>query len=107
MTDKEFAWVPPVNRRTYTYTELFKSAYSVDTFFELRERAIREPDWFWDSVVQLLGIPFDQPYEKVLDTSDGIEWAKWFVGGKLNYANVCVDRWVAHEPAMPAVIWEG
>ena len=54
-------------------------------------RSIDEPEWFWDSIVRWLEIRFDQPYEDVLDTSSGIPWAKWFVGGRLNIAATCID----------------
>ena len=34
------------------------------------------------------------PWERVVDTSRGIEWATWFVGGELNVAWNCVHKWV-------------
>ncbi len=34
-----------------------------------------------------------RPYGKVLDTSDGVEWARWSTGGKLNIADNCLDRY--------------
>jgi acetyl-CoA synthetase len=72
----------------------------------LRERAL-DPVWFWDAVVTDLGIVFDEPYRAVLDTSAGIEWARWFVGGRLNLATTCLDQWAAATPEAPAVRWEG
>ena len=82
----------------------FMAAHGIDHFDELVRRSIDEPEWFWDAVVGFLGIEFATPYGKVLDTSDGIPWAKWFVGGALNFAHVCVDR---HPPERRALIWEG
>ena len=41
---------------------------------------------------------------RVLDTSAGIEWATWFVGGRCNAATMCLDRLDADAPA---VVWEG
>src|SRR5690554_2546193 len=67
-------------------------------FPELVARSIDEPEWFWDAVVRFLGVRFSKPYERVLDTSDGIAWAKWFTGGELNIAETCLDRW-ADDPA--------
>jgi len=29
----------------------------------------------------------------VMDVSGGPEWSQWFVGGKLNIAHNCLDRW--------------
>ena len=56
-----------------------------------------------------LDIRFRVPYDQVVDLSDGIEWPRWCVGGRLNIADNCVDRW-ANDPAArdrPAIIWEG
>src|SRR4051812_16730262 len=105
-----FAWRPPRQQDRQTYAQLFNARFGVRSFSDLQQRAVKEPEWFWDSVVELLGIPFDQPYEKVLDASAGIEWAKWFVGGKLNLARVCLDRWaddVDTDERKVAVDWEG
>src|SRR5207249_4189594 len=62
---------------------------------------------FWDAVVKDLGIEFYERYERVLDTSDGIPWAKWFTGGSINLAHNCVDRWADRTPDRTAVVWEG
>jgi acetyl-CoA synthetase len=45
----------------------------------------------------------------VLDTSDGIPWARWFVDGKINLSANCLDRWVDDPQARHrlALIWEG
>lgn len=83
--------------------------HGVTDFDELVRRSIAEPEWFWDAIVRFLGIEFAVPYDRVLDSSDGIEWTKWFVGGRLNIAVTCVDRH-ADDPArrdQPAVVWEG
>ena len=32
-------------------------------------------------------------FTAVRDSSRGIEWTTWFVGGRLNVANACVERW--------------
>ncbi len=77
------------------------------TFDELVRRSIDEPEWFWGAVVEFLGFPFAEPYDTVLDTTKGIEWATWFDGGTLNLADVCVDRWAAATPDRIAVRWEG
>src|SRR5680860_1863541 len=87
----------------------FMVEHGVADFDALVRRSIAEPEWFWDAIVRFLGIEFAGPYDRVLDSSDGIEWTKWFVGGRLNLAVTCVDRH-ADDPArrdQPAVVWEG
>ena len=62
-------------------------------YHELHRLSVEEPERFWPAVVDDLGIGFSTPWEHVLDTSDGVEWARWFVGGRLNLAWNCVHRW--------------
>jgi acetyl-CoA synthetase len=103
----DVAWRPDAASIEATNVSRFQRAHGIATFDELVRRSIDEPAWFWDAVVQFLGIPFAEPYTSVLDTSRGIEWATWFDGGKLNLADVCVDRWAASAPDRIAVRWEG
>lgn len=76
---------------------------------ELHASSIGDLERFWDAVVADLGIPFSEPYTQVLDESAGPEWPHWFVGGRLNLASACVERF-ADDPASAgreAVVWEG
>jgi acetyl-CoA synthetase len=60
---------------------------------------------FWDRMVHEAGIEWSRGYDRMLDTSRGVEWSEWFLGGKLNIAWNCLDRHVAK--ANLACIWEG
>jgi acetyl-CoA synthetase len=64
-----------------------------------------EPERFWDEMMREMGVEWFAPYERVLDTSQGPEWARWFVGGRLNIAHNCLDRWSGS--GRVACIWEG
>jgi acetyl-CoA synthetase len=82
-------------------------AHGIGTEEELLRRSTADVAWFWDAVVQDLGLEFFEPYERVVDVSHGIEWATWFGGGSVNLAHDCVDRWAERTPDAEAVIWEG
>ncbi len=82
-------------------------AHAIATEEELLRRSTADVTWFWDAVVKDLGLEFFEPYERVLDTSNGIPWATWFGGGSVNLAHNCVDRWADRTPDALAVIWEG
>src|SRR5207237_3359219 len=82
-------------------------AHGITSYDELVKRSQDDIGWFWDAVVEDLGIEFTKPYSRVLDTSDGIQWARWFIGGEINLAHNCVDVWARRTPEAPAVIWEG
>ncbi|BCU66885.1 AMP-dependent synthetase [Sulfolobales archaeon HS-7] len=43
---------------------------------------------FWGEFAKSIKIPWFSPFSKVLDTSQGIQWAKWFIGGKFNLGNI-------------------
>ena len=101
-------WRPDAELLRTSNVSRFMAAEQIDGFPELVERSIDDPEWFWDAVVRFLGIRFSRPYDRVLDTSDGVPWAKWFVGGELNIATTCVDQWTGRDDSdEPAVIWEG
>jgi len=75
---------------------------------ELHRRSVSDPEWFWGAVIEELGLEFYEPMSRVLDTSRGVPWATWCVGGSLNIAHGCLDRWVATPLARkPALRWEG
>ncbi len=75
---------------------------------ELLHRSTTDLEWFWDATVKDLGIRFHQPYRSVVDIRDGIEWARWFPGARMNIVSSCLDRWLDGPAAdKPAVIWEG
>ncbi|HVF74150.1 MAG TPA: AMP-binding protein [Acidimicrobiales bacterium] len=81
----------------------FMAAEGVASFDELVARSIDEPEWFWAAVVDFLGLPFSRRWDRVLDTTEGIPWAKWFVGGRLNFAQACLR----HAGSRRALVWEG
>src|SRR3989338_5711684 len=71
---------------------------------KIYETAARDPEAFWARFAEEL--VWIKKWDRVL------EWnppnAKWFVGGKINIAYNCVDRWAKSEIRnKAAIIWEG
>ncbi|HUF34157.1 MAG TPA: AMP-binding protein [Acidimicrobiales bacterium] len=85
----------------------FMADHGIADLDALIARSIADPAWFWAAAIDALDVPFSTPYEAVVDTSDGIEWARWFTGGRLNLAEVCLDRHAAASPDRRAITWEG
>ncbi|CAN5604514.1 AMP-binding protein [soil metagenome] len=82
--------------------------HGIGDYAELVSRSQRDIEWFWDAVVDDLGIDFFQRPAKVLDASQGPAWPKWWPGGKINITFNCVDRHAASERAGDrAIAWEG
>ena len=107
MSKTDPGWSPPADALESTNVGRFMAAHGIATFEELAQRSVEDPQWFWGAAVEFLGIEFATPYDKVLDDSAGIPWTKWFTGGTLNAASVCVDAHAAAHPDRWAVVWEG
>ncbi|MGH2691283.1 MAG: AMP-binding protein [Actinomycetota bacterium] len=101
------AWSPTDELIERANVTRFMREHGIGSYEELVRRSQDDIEWFWDAVIRDLGIEFPTPYERVLDTSKGIQWATWFVGGKTNLAHNCVDRWAESTPEAVAVLWEG
>ena len=94
----ELAWRPSPERAEASNTAAFMRAHQIETVDELGKRSAHDPEWFWEAVVEFLGLPFDRPWRAVRDTSRGHPWATWFVGGMFNMSRACVDRWADDDP---------
>ena len=96
----------------------FMQEYGIEDYDELIERTTTDlpgveesgVDWFWDELVDYLGIEFDEPYEQVRDDRDGPQFSDWYPGGKINLAHNVVDRHAAagaETRNKVACLWEG
>ncbi|WP_297463231.1 AMP-binding protein [Nitrosarchaeum sp.] len=66
--------------------------FSISDINQLSIKANQNLEWFWQEVSNEIGIIWDEPYTKILDTSKGIQWAKWFVNGNTNIYRSSVER---------------
>ena len=104
----EILWRPTPQYLERSRLKHFMARHGIATLDELLRRSTTDLDWFWNAVVEDLGIEFYQPYAKILDTSRGIEWARWCVGGKMNIVHNCLDKWIGTPVENRAAIrWEG
>jgi acetyl-CoA synthetase len=102
------AWTPTAEVIEKAQLTRFMRQTGAKNFDEVYQKSIENVEDFTAEVLRFLDIEFNPPYEKLLDTSDGIEWSKWCAGGGLNITEMCVDRWANSEiKDQPAVIWEG
>ncbi|MEX2251859.1 MAG: AMP-binding protein [Acidimicrobiia bacterium] len=94
----EIVWRPSPERAAATHTAGFMAEHGLASYDQLRRRSVEDPEWFWESVVEYLGLPFDKPWRAILDTSRGTPWATWFAGSVFNINRSCVDRWADETP---------
>jgi len=75
---------------------------------EFYRRSIAAPGAFWRATLAEIGIEWLEPFTRVTDLSNGIQWPRWFPGGKLNLVHNAVFRHLKSSRAgEPAIIWEG
>jgi acetyl-CoA synthetase len=104
----DFIWSPTAEDVESANLTRLARRLGVERYADLHHISIEEPERFWPAVIEDLGLEFSVPWEQVVDTSRGSEWATWFTGGKLNLAWNCVHRWAAGELAEEqAAIWQG
>jgi acetyl-CoA synthetase len=73
----------------------------------LLHEADAKPETFWREVFDYFGIRFAVPCTRILDTSFGMPWTVWCVGGETNLVHHCLDR---HRDTpvwtKPALVWQ-
>src|SRR5437879_2450489 len=100
-----FIWEPSddvIERANVTRLGLH---HDLDSYPALLERSRQDIEWFWPTVVEDLAIEFTRPWVRVLDTTRGVAWPLWFVGGEVNIAYNCVDR--HRRTGRTALVFEG
>jgi acetyl-CoA synthetase len=78
---------------------------SLAAYKKLWNESVNSPEKFWAKQAKNELVWF-KPFNKVLQWKP--PFAKWFLGGKLNVAHNCLDRWLDTPVAnKAALIWEG
>jgi acetyl-CoA synthetase len=88
----------------------FMQEYGIEDYDELIERTCGDVDWFWDEIVDYLGLEFYEDYDEVRDDSEGPQFTDWYPGASVNIAHNTVDRHAAEDNERRnkvALIWEG
>ncbi|QIP13471.1 acetate--CoA ligase [Spirosoma aureum] len=80
--------------RIRTFDE-YKTAY---------QKSVEDPEAFWAEVAQ--NFQWRKPWTKTLQWNFTEPNVKWFIGGKLNITENCLDRHLAERGDQPAIIWE-
>jgi acetyl-CoA synthetase len=79
----------------------------IKTYEEYKEkytRSVAKPEAFWDEVAQTF--QWNKPYDKVCEWQFETPDVKWFLNGKLNITENCLDRHLANNAEDLALIWE-
>ncbi|MGH2373247.1 MAG: AMP-binding protein, partial [bacterium] len=102
------AWHPDPAQARASRLYRFIEHHGLGDYDALYRRSIADPSWFWGAVAADLGLEWMRPYERVLDISRGIAWARWFTGAQTNLVVNCLDRHIRDGRGDHlAIIWEG
>ncbi len=119
LEDQPIAWTPTPDVIERAQLTKFIRQVGVSTWDELYEFSIRDVEKFTEEVLKFLEIRFDPPYEKLLDTSNGIEFPRWFGRnadalvrnegrfGANNERSTLPDNLTLTSPGEPAIADEG
>ena len=102
----DFAFVPTKQQIENSNISDFMRKLGVSSISELLQKSTKNPEWFWEKVSEDIGIVWDKKYEKILDSSKGIPWSKWFVGGKTNIYKSSVEKFAKTHPNKIAYYFE-
>ena len=78
---------------------------SFEEYEEAYKKSVESPEDFWGQIAAN-NFEWKKPWEKVLNWNFSEPKIEWFVGGKLNITENCLDRHVKDKPNQPAIIWE-
>lgn len=79
---------------------------NMDEYREMYERSVGpERERFWTE--QAASLRWMQPFRQVVHEDMEAGDVRWFVGGRLNVCDNCVDRWAEMAPKRTAIIYEG
>lgn len=87
-----FSWLPTPDQIAKSVLTQFLRQTGDTDYESLSRRADADPAWLAAEVFAFCDFRFYKPYTQILDTSRGIEWARWCVGATTNIVLNCLDR---------------
>lgn len=86
-----YVWTPPREVVSQANVTSFMERYGFKDYRELVDESRRNIRWFWGNLPEWIGVEWFKEPREVVDLSQGPEWAKWYIGGRLNAAYNVVD----------------
>ena len=77
---------------------------TIDEYQAAYQKSVEDPENFWAEIAQ--EFQWRKPWIKTLQWNFEEPSVKWFIGGKLNITENCLDRHLATRGDQPAIIWE-
>ena len=96
---QEIVWEPNPDWIEASNLQRFMDRHHIDSYDDLMERSTDDIGWFWEKTLEDLDIQFYDPYDQIVDLSDGIQRPRWCVGGAMNIVHNSLDKWQHDEAA--------
>ena len=78
---------------------------SEEEYYSAYKKSIENPELFWDEIAE--NFLWQKKWTKTLEWDFTIPKVKWFIGGKLNITENCLDRYLNSQGDKTAIIWDG
>ena len=88
----EFEFIPDEKQKNNSNIFQFMENLGISSLEQLSKKANEDTEWFWKEVEKYCNIVWDTPYHKIVDTSKGMPWSRWFVEGKTNIYKSSVEK---------------
>src|SRR5262249_33664166 len=95
MDSPDIVWRPDPETASRTRIARFMQQHGRASLEALQQRSVEDIAWYWDAVSRDLEWLWFTPYQQVVDTSRGVQWPRWFVGGAPNLAPDWDDKHLA------------
>lgn len=77
---------------------------SQSDYVETHQQSVADPEKFWAGVAE--DFSWKKKWDKTLEWDFHKPEVKWFIGGKLNITENCIDRHLATRANQTAIVWE-
>jgi acetyl-CoA synthetase len=78
--------------------------HSQQAYSSVYKKSIEDPEAFWADIAS--DFQWRKKWDKVLEWDFYKAETKWFLGGKMNITENCLDRHLPHRANQTAIIWE-
>jgi acetyl-CoA synthetase len=98
-------WRPTGYYAEESNIQQFQEEFGYDDYQDLITESMDHLAEIWGDIETDSGIVWRSQYDEVVDVNDGMEFAHWFPGGRLNAAETCLDQWVDRSPDRVMYEW--
>ena len=77
---------------------------SLEQYVSTYQQSVENPEQFWGDIAE--NFYWRKKWSKVLEWNFKDPSIQWFIGGKLNITENCIDRHLEKNANTPAIIWE-